>query len=202
MPEFRSSPEGLLLEKLAKLHRSERAPTELAARVSARVAELSNAPLTPLPERRSRSVTLRGLRWAAAPAAAAALTVVVARLGSDGASTPISESKQGPDEPSVREVWVTGVAVPGSLRWRQSGVRGQAEEPQCQYVFLLQPEGSPGSQPIQVRWTQCEFPEQLQQTTSRRHSPLTGAPSVEVSVVGHWSAPGQLEASDVQVQGG
>jgi hypothetical protein len=173
-----------VLARLKELHRAEEAPPDFRVLVTERLAR----PDAPAP----RSVLSRrggiGLLLLAAATAAVALGVRSDR-------TRVSLLPEQPAASRTAElVSLSGTAVPGSLRWRGSGAAQGSERLECQYLFSLEPEGGA---PIRVRWTHCDFPSELREGTQRPRSALSGP--LRVFVAGAWSAPGQLEATEIRV---
>jgi hypothetical protein len=126
-------------------------------------------------------------------AAAAAAAAVALGVRSDRRQVSLL-----PEQPAALRtaelVSLSGTAVPGSLRWRGAGVGEGGERLECQYLFSLEPQGGA---PIRVRWTHCDFPSELREGTQRPRSALSGP--LRVFVAGGWSAPGQLQATEIRV---
>jgi hypothetical protein len=183
MAEFSSSPESRALARLKELHHAEQVPPDVRVRVAERLARLE----APAPK---RALLRRGGIGLLLLAAAAAVALEVR---SDRARVmPLPE--QPAASRATELVSLSGAAVPGSLRWRGGGAADGSDQLECQYVFSLEPEGGA---PIRVRWTRCEFPGELRVHMRRRRSPASGP--LRVFVAGHWSAPGQLEATEIRV---
>lgn len=184
MADFSSAPESRALARLKELHRADRAPPDFRVLVAQRLARLET------PARKRASLRKGGIGVLLLAAAAAAL---VLQVRSDRARvTPL------PEQPAAARaaglVSLSGAAVPGSLRWRSGGAPDGSGQLECRYLFLLEPEGGA---PIRVRWTRCEFPSELRERTQRRSSDVSGP--LQVFVAGRWSAPGELEATEIRV---
>jgi hypothetical protein len=183
MAEFSASPEARALARLKELHRAEQVPPDVRARVAERLARLPAPP--------PKSALLR--RGSIGLLLLAAAAGVALELRSDRTRvTPL------PEQPAALRtaelVSLSGTAVPGSLSWRGGGAADGNKQLDCQYVFSIQQESGA---PIRVRWARCEFPRELRQRMQRRSS--TQEAPLRVFVVGRWSAPGQLEATEVPV---
>ncbi|HVZ36382.1 MAG TPA: hypothetical protein VG963_28330 [Polyangiaceae bacterium] len=183
MAELSSSPESRALTRLKQWHRADRAPSDFRTRVAERLAQLE------APARR-RALSRRGgmglLLLAAAAAVALAVRADRMRV------TPLPEQPAALHTADI--ISLSGAAVPGSLRWHSGGAADGSNQLECQYWFSLELQGSA---PIRVHWKQCEFPRELHDDTQRRSSPVTGP--LRVFVSGRWSAPGQLEATEIRV---
>lgn len=183
MAEFSSSPEARELARLKELHRAEEAPPDFRALVAQRLTRLEAPPPRGALSRRG------GIGLVVLTAAA----VVVLTVRSD--HTRIAPL---PEQPAAHRaaglVSLSGVAVPGSLRWRSGAAADGGAQLECQYLFSLEPAGSA---PIRVRWTRCEFPGELRECTQRPSSAVSGP--LRVFVSGRWSTPGQLEATEIRV---
>jgi hypothetical protein len=186
VPDRSSSPEAALLARLARLHRSEAAPAAARARFAENIARLETA----LPAAVRRPRLLRAAVWvplaAMAAAALAWLPVRPERV------TPLREPAPVPS--TAQPVSLSGVAVPGTLRWRDGAAGYDSNERRCLYRFSLQPAGSPA---IEVHWKQCTFPAELRAHTQRLSSSISG--ELRISVTGHWLEPERLEASELRV---
>jgi len=183
MAESASSPESRALARFKELHRAEEAPPDFREHVAERLARLE----APAPKgARSRPGSIGLLLLAAA-------AVVVLALRRDHERVTLL-----PEQPAARRttelVSLSGAAVPGSLRWRSGAAADGSEPLECQYLFSLEPEGGA---PIWVRWKRCEFPGELREASQRRSSAVSGP--LQVFVTGHWSVPGQLEATEIRV---
>ena len=191
MPEFESSPEAALLARLGELHRSERAPEPFRASVAQCLAVLPGA--EPQPQRGGRRrPSAQRWAWVALLAAAAAIGVWV--LARERDVVPLREVSTRPASSSL--VSFSGSAVPGSLRWHQSGMPGREEPADCEYHFGLQPDGA--QRELRVVWKECEFPTLLREMTSRRSSSVTDV-ELRVFVAGSWSESGELQATELRV---
>jgi hypothetical protein len=106
--------------------------------------------------------------------------------------TPLREPAPVPS--AAQQISLDGVAVPGTLRWRDGAAGYDTNVRECLYRFSLQPAGSAA---IEVHWKRCTFPAELRAQTQRLSSPISG--ELRVSVTGHWLEPGRLEASELHV---
>jgi len=188
--EFESSAEAALLARLGELHRDERAPEQFRARLAQHLAVLASAEAQPRRAARGRP---RTQRWMWLPALAAAAAIGVWMLARERDVIPLREVSTRPANSAP--VSFRGSAVPGSLRWRQSGLpsHGPAE---CEYHFELQPDGAPRE--LRVVWKECDFPQALKEMTRRRSSSITDV-DVRVFVSGSWSEFGELQATELRV---
>ena len=185
MAEFSSSPESKALARLKEFHRADRVPPDFRVRVAERLARLE----APAPK---RALSRRGGVGLLLLAAAAA--VVFAVRSERTWITPLPEQPPAPRATGTEIVSLTGAAVPGSLRWRGVAAADGSDQLDCQSLFLLESEGGA---PIRVRWTHCEFSGELREYTKRRSSAASGP--LRVFVAGRWSAPGELEATEIRV---
>ena len=186
MAELSSWSKPTALARFKELHRAEEAPPDFRVLVAERLARLeAPAPRSALSKRRGVGLLLL--------ASAAAVAVVALGVRSDHTRvTPLPE--QPAASHAAELVSLSGAAVPGSLRWRSGAAAEGSQRLECQYLFSLQPEGGA---PIRVRWTRCELPSELREHTQQSRSAMSGP--LRVFVAGRWSAPGQLEATEIRV---
>ena len=186
MPELSSSSKPTALARFKELHRAEEAPPDFRVLVAERLARLeAPAPRSAFSKRRGIGLLLL--------ASAAAIATVALRVRSDHAR--VTPSPEQPAASHAAElVSLSGAAVPGSLRWRSGAAAEGSQGLECQYLFSLEREGGP---PIRVRWTRCEFPSELREHTRQPRSVVSGP--LRVLISGRWSAPGQLEATEIRV---
>lgn len=205
-PEMSSDePELQLAQTLIALHRSERAPRAVLARVEARMAGWSEPRGGRAVWRRLELLFVQLAGWPGAGVVAVALLLLVswqhqqAEAGlRQRAEVALRPAESPSKQLAATEVTVRGLAVPGSLQSRLSGDENGMGI--CEGHFLLTPEGAPHEEPIRVHWTRCDLPDALSAELQRVFSPVRGAPLLSVSVRGHWAGAKELDALGLRLQ--
>jgi hypothetical protein len=181
-----------LAQTLIALHRSERAPPALLKQVQVRLASQRERAGGDSWARRLGGVMLQ---IAERPLTALVALVLMSFVTWQRQQTEVARQEA---ELGAAEVFVAGMAVPGSLQLRMEG--DEMGMGHCEGHFLLAPEDPAHAAPVRVRWNRCDLPDALSDELRRLFSPVDGAPPLSVRVRGYWVRANELEAIGLHLQ--
>lgn len=195
-----------LAQALIALHRAERAPRAVVRQVQLSLAGTNTAYSRRVSWlRRLNALLVQSAGWPVAGVVALLPLLLLAgqhqRLEAErrqATEAVALQAEQHLRELAGKEVTLSGVAVPGSLKSVMYG--DEIGMGRCEGSFLMEQDGGSPGAPVRVRWTRCDLPDELSGELRRVFSPMRGAPPFPVSVRGHWARAGEFEALGLRVQ--